>query len=196
MATLRRGSGNRTGRYPGFYWIVLHLDDFPVAPYFLDTPLPANIRLKIAITRCKDMVRRIPLLSELIKKSEYRSNNGMSIWRIAVGVSVLLLLGSCNSVEKIKDDISARFDKGDSQTGQSLATSGTEAEAVKSEREVLLSSIQTGLDKLGYGPGRTDGKMDSQTEAAIQDFQLDNDLRINGRASKGLLDSIQSKISD
>ena len=129
------------------------------------------------------------------KKTMHQSNYVTSVRRIALSASTVLLLVGCSSVEKVADNITGRFNKSPAQTEQSLVSAGGQEEPVKSAREVLVSDIQSGLDELGYGPGRTDGQMDSQTEAAIQDFQLDNNLRITGRISKGLLESIQSEVA-
>lgn len=148
--------------------------------------------------QCKQdvgMVRGMLLFCESIRRKVYQSTQFKFSWPIVMGGVALLVLSACSSVEKISDDISERFGKSDSKSEQALVSTSTPAEPELSEKEVLLSAIQTGLDKLGYGPGRTDGSMDSQTEAAIQDFQLDNDLRINGRASESLLESIESKLA-
>ena len=116
-------------------------------------------------------------------------------FRLLLGAIVLLTLGGCASVENVKDQITDRFGNSDSQSETSSGTAGSASAVVKSKKAILLTSIQESLDELGYAPGRTDGNMDPQTEAAIQDFQLDNDLRISGRPSEKLLEAIQEKLA-
>lgn len=58
----------------------------------------------------------------------------------------------------------------------------------------LVTQTQEKLKKLGYNVGTVDGKFGAKTEAAIQDFQLDNDLEITGKPSTSLLRVINAKL--
>lgn len=63
----------------------------------------------------------------------------------------------------------------------------------KSTNQTLIKEIQTKLKKLGY-VSTISGKFDAKTEAAIQDFQLDNDLNIDGKPSQSLLQVINAQL--
>ena len=111
--------------------------------------------------------------------------------RYSLLASAILLLSACGTIDQVKE----RFSGDDKK----LETTGTPSDATPepvalNPRQQLLVSIQQSLDDLGYAPGRTDGIMDSQSEAAIQDFQLDNDMRINGRPSADLLENLERAI--
>jgi localization factor PodJL len=50
-----------------------------------------------------------------------------------------------------------------------------------------ISETQRLLDRLGYNPGTSDGKMTAKTGDAIRAFEKDNELPITGEASVSLL---------
>ncbi len=58
----------------------------------------------------------------------------------------------------------------------------------------LTRNIQAGLITLGYDPGPADGRLDAKTRAAIQRFQFDNTLPVNGEPSAYLWDDIKDRI--
>lgn len=60
--------------------------------------------------------------------------------------------------------------------------------------DTLVLEIESALLELGYSPGTVDGHLDVRTEAAIQDYQLDNDLQINGSADRSLLDALTESL--
>ncbi|MEZ5653887.1 MAG: peptidoglycan-binding domain-containing protein [Burkholderiaceae bacterium] len=110
-----------------------------------------------------------------------------------------MLLTGCETVNNLRDQLSERF-SGDSsgnapaalEQGTTPGTSEPQSQAVKVEPPSLLMQIEQRLSELGYDPGPVDGRLTARTEAAIQDFQLDNGLKIDGRATKSLLQSLQS----
>lgn len=54
--------------------------------------------------------------------------------------------------------------------------------------------VQAGLAKLGYNPGPVDGVMGSRTSSAIRNYQRDNGLLVDGRASYELAQHIDRKL--
>ncbi len=44
----------------------------------------------------------------------------------------------------------------------------------------LVASVQSGLTKIGYDPGRIDGIMGPETGAAIREYQFDHSLPLDG----------------
>jgi len=60
--------------------------------------------------------------------------------------------------------------------------------------QALVLEIEETLDKMGYEPGEVDGKFDPKTEAAIQDFQLDNGLDIDGKPTRPLLEKMKATL--
>jgi len=63
--------------------------------------------------------------------------------------------------------------------------------SVPANGPTIEEEIESGLTTLGYNPGIPDGIMDARSELAIQEFQLDNNLTIDGKASTELLHHIQ-----
>src|SRR6185312_3862010 len=59
--------------------------------------------------------------------------------------------------------------------------------AAPSLMQVYTVTIQQELARRGYNPGRIDGAMGAQTQAAIRDFQEDNGLPITGEVSLELV---------
>lgn len=56
--------------------------------------------------------------------------------------------------------------------------------------DVLITEIQNQLEKKGYYKGKIDGKFGDQTKLAIEKFQEQNEIEINGQASVKLLEQI------
>ncbi len=50
----------------------------------------------------------------------------------------------------------------------------------------LVANTQAGLSRLGYDPGPVDGVLGPRTSAAIREYQYDNDLALDGRATASL----------
>ncbi|HVY87600.1 MAG TPA: peptidoglycan-binding protein [Hyphomonadaceae bacterium] len=57
---------------------------------------------------------------------------------------------------------------------------------------VQISETQRLLEKLGFNPGATDGKMTTRTEDAIRAFERANDLPVTGEASVSLLRQLRA----
>ena len=109
------------------------------------------------------------------------------------------LLGSgCATVDatvlKVKTGVADRFGSDENSVASTLQVDQPIEAPEKIVEKPLLLEVQEKLTTLGYYSGAADGKRDSRTEAAIQDFQLDNDLRINGRPSKSLLKRIDEAL--
>lgn len=59
-----------------------------------------------------------------------------------------------------------------------------------------ISEIQEALNQLGYNPGPADGIIGRSTMRAIRAYQRDQDLTVNGRASRPLLNRLREKLAD
>jgi hypothetical protein len=57
----------------------------------------------------------------------------------------------------------------------------------------LVSAVQTELVRLGYLTGAADGISGPKTRAAIDDYQSDKGMTVDGTASQQLLDSLKSE---
>ena len=112
------------------------------------------------------------------------------------GIVMALLLVSCSTVESLKTDVMERFPK--KQTAESSGGDATEQQADEvpqlTEQQTLVIEIQESLKTLGYSTGAVNGRLGAKTEAAIQDFQLDHGLRIDGKPSQTLLDLMKEEI--
>ncbi len=126
-----------------------------------------------------------------------------SFWLVLSSLCMVVLLGGCATVSdtygSVSSSVSTKFGKKDDPELASELVPAGEQDA-KTEKPVvrekpLLVDIQEKLRVLGYYSGPISGRLDSRTEAAIQDFQLDNDLRINGRPTQALLDAIDQAAS-
>lgn len=58
----------------------------------------------------------------------------------------------------------------------------------------LVLQTQKALNQLGYSAGEPDGILGKQTIKAIQHFQVDNEIKVDGKPSYLLLDSLLRKI--
>ena len=54
--------------------------------------------------------------------------------------------------------------------------------------------VQSGLVRLGYDPGPVDGNIGPKTRTAIQDYQRDHDLLVDGRASEQLAQHMDEQL--
>lgn len=106
-------------------------------------------------------------------------------------LAAAIVTGGCETVDGVRDQLSERLGRDKSPAEQSAAIAAEPA-----PNETLTGQIQEKLVELGYKPGRITGKLNSRTEAAIQDFQLDNDLRIDGRATEELLNTLTITLSN
>jgi len=57
-----------------------------------------------------------------------------------------------------------------------------------------VSRIQSGLTQLGYNPGPVDGVMGSKTRSAIEAYQRDHGLLVDGRPSAELARHIEGEL--
>ncbi|MEQ9181052.1 MAG: peptidoglycan-binding domain-containing protein [Nitratireductor sp.] len=67
----------------------------------------------------------------------------------------------------------------------------------KSDRPANRSAVarvQAGLTKLGYDPGPIDGKPGPRTSSAIQAYQRDNDLLVDGRPTIELARHMEARL--
>lgn len=58
----------------------------------------------------------------------------------------------------------------------------------------LVLKTQTELNRLGYSAGNPDGVLGKQTIKAIQHFQVDNEMAVDGKPSYLLLDVLLGKV--
>lgn len=80
---------------------------------------------------------------------------------------------------------------------QSLTTqpaSSAVRDANHAEYKKLVSEIQTALNKLGYNAGNPDGVLGKQTIKAIQHFQVDNEMVVDGKPGYLLLEVLLGKM--
>lgn len=115
------------------------------------------------------------------------------------GLFCLFVSSGCATVDstldKVTSSVSDRFGKKDDNADIALPAVEQEAPtAPEPERKPLLIEIQEKLRTLDYYSGPISGKLDSRSEAAIQDFQLDKNLRIDGRPTSALLDEIDKAL--
>ncbi len=116
-------------------------------------------------------------------------------------------LHGCKTIEGLRHDIenlSARLGGtqpfvATSQPEQATdnspdATASTTEGEPESTKASLVRETQEKLLQLGYDVGTPDGRYGAKTEAAIQDFQLDNDLGIDGKPSASLLRVINARL--
>ena len=78
-----------------------------------------------------------------------------------------------------------------------METVSTSAAVEATDRPVRLSRaqvrrLQTRLAKLGYGSGRPDGILGSQTAKAIKRYQREHSLPVTGKVSSNLLAHVES----
>jgi peptidoglycan hydrolase-like protein with peptidoglycan-binding domain len=57
-----------------------------------------------------------------------------------------------------------------------------------------VSRVQAGLNRLGYNPGPNDGVMGGQTRSAIENYQRDYGLPIDGRPTLQLAQHIENQL--
>jgi peptidoglycan hydrolase-like protein with peptidoglycan-binding domain len=60
------------------------------------------------------------------------------------------------------------------------------------DEEGRILAVQKVLAELGYAPGRVDGRLGSQTRAAIMRFEQDNGLKATGEVSPALLRRLEA----
>jgi hypothetical protein len=63
----------------------------------------------------------------------------------------------------------------------------TEPSAAPSVRDQRLMNVQSALNRIGYGPIRITGHLDTETADAIRRFELENGMPITGEASANFL---------
>ena len=68
------------------------------------------------------------------------------------------------------------------------------AEGDKPANDAAVSRVQAGLNRLGYNAGPTDGIMGGQTRSAIEAYQRDHGLRVDGRPTAQLGQHIDSQL--
>jgi peptidoglycan hydrolase-like protein with peptidoglycan-binding domain len=64
------------------------------------------------------------------------------------------------------------------------------------EAEDVIRSVQTSLSRLGYKPGRIDGKLAAGTARAIREFEVDQSLPESGRISGPLVARLERLAGD
>ncbi len=58
----------------------------------------------------------------------------------------------------------------------------------------LVLETQSALNKLGYNAGNPDGVLGKQSIKAIQHFQVDNEMVVDGKVSHLLLEVLLGKV--
>ena len=57
--------------------------------------------------------------------------------------------------------------------------------------DAMALAVQEGLASLGYNPGPTDGKPGPATKAAIEAFQRDHQMPVDGLVTRGLVEQVE-----
>jgi hypothetical protein len=65
-------------------------------------------------------------------------------------------------------------------------------QAVSTEAEAVIASVQRSLVRLGYRPGRADGQLGEETARAIHDFEVDRGMVPKGRISAELVRQLEA----
>ena len=68
------------------------------------------------------------------------------------------------------------------------------AEGDKPANTSAVSRVQAGLSRLGYNPGPADGVMGSRTRTAIEGYQRDHGLSVDGRPTVQLAQHIENQL--
>lgn len=68
------------------------------------------------------------------------------------------------------------------------------ADESTSANSAAVGRVQAGLTELGYNPGPVDGVMGSQTRSAIEAYQRDHGLLVDGRATAQLAQHIDNQL--
>jgi peptidoglycan hydrolase-like protein with peptidoglycan-binding domain len=68
--------------------------------------------------------------------------------------------------------------------------------APTAEAEGVIRSVQTSLSRLGYKPGRIDGRLTPGTARAIREFEVDQSLPESGRISGPLVARLERLAGD
>jgi Putative peptidoglycan binding domain/LysM domain len=109
-------------------------------------------------------------------------------------VGSLTLEGSTSGEGKIEHDIPIREQKA------KLVMNGTvrtlfigHLNPIKDTKDEGISGVQSRLKNLGYPVGAVDGKMSPSTRAAIQAFQSDHDMTVDGEVSDALIARLQKE---
>ena len=127
-----------------------------------------------------------------------RETAGVSSLALCVAILFGLLCSSCATVdatvEKVKSGVTSRFGDSEKPASNKLHAEPSDTGSTKGVAKPILVDVQEKLQTLGYFNGPINGKLNSRTEAAIQDFQLDNDMRINGRPSESLVKQLDKAL--
>jgi len=142
-----------------------------------------------------------------MSKSNKRVNfkYGRFLTMLMMTVSTLFIMSGCASTGEfvataktmgagVIGTVKKTFQK--KQDEEQIVTTPPRSNAVQktpTRNVTLIRDIQVKLQQLGYGAAPT-GAFDAKTEAAIQDFQLDHDLGIDGKPSQSLLRMINAQL--
>lgn len=77
-----------------------------------------------------------------------------------------------------------------------LASGGAPSGPGPALTEAELMEIETLLDQLGFPPGKVDGVIDSDSVAAISDFELTAGLPVDGAPSVSLLEELRAAMAE
>lgn len=102
--------------------------------------------------------------------------------------------GSTSSDGKIEHDIPAKEQKATlTMNGTTRVLRIGHLNPIKDTEDAGISGVQSRLKNLGYPVGAVDGKMGPNTRAAIQAFQSDNEMTVDGEISDALIAKLQEK---
>jgi len=109
------------------------------------------------------------------------------------GLFGLCLSGCAATLDGLKEDLGKVGQKTGLQKSSSKSDGDNSVVDGSAEvEESLLTQIQTLLKQQGFYEGEVDGEFSASTEAAIQDYQLEKGLRIDGRATAEFLESLKA----
>lgn len=121
------------------------------------------------------------------------NNPAKRVRLLAMTLPMLAAFGAgCTTIESARTQVTEIFSGGKAAEGNNASLApNAETMPVVAKPPSMLLQIEQRLFELGYNPGTVDGQLSARTEAAIQDFQLDNDLKIDGKPSQQLLETLQ-----
>lgn len=85
------------------------------------------------------------------------------------------------------------YTDGGSSSGSSSSTTTTKKTS-KYYQSSVVKKVQNKLNKLGYKCGKADGIYGAKTKSAIEDFQRDKKMTVNGKIKKTLLKKLKINI--
>lgn len=109
-------------------------------------------------------------------------------------VGIQTFEGATSSEGKLEHDIPAKEQKAKlTMNGVTRVLFIGHLNPIKDTEDAGISGIQSRLRNLGYPVASVDGQLNASTRAAIQAFQSDHDLTVDGEVSDALIAKLQQE---